>query len=141
MHRALYFIHVDKFMNEQYDEAFQYDWLSKRYKRILDDPEIQYAEHFFPLEIIGRGGWDLSNWVQGYVKFWEHKAAEAGEKGDQTEQQTAQQHATNAISFGEHIKGISDEYQIAYIELDKDLAVDKVCDIFTQINSRGIRLD
>ncbi|MCG2691183.1 DUF262 domain-containing protein, partial [Candidatus Parcubacteria bacterium] len=30
---------------------------------------------------------------------------------------------------------------IVYIELDKDLAVDKVCDIFTQINSRGIRLD
>ena len=25
--------------------------------------------------------------------------------------------------------------------MDKDLEVDKVCDIFTQINSRGIRLD
>ena len=28
--RAIYFIHVDKFMNEHYDEAFQYDWLSKK---------------------------------------------------------------------------------------------------------------
>ena len=25
--------------------------------------------------------------------------------------------------------------------LDRDLEIDKVCDIFTQINSRGIRLD
>ena len=34
-----------------------------------------------------------------------------------------------------------EQYQIAYIELDRDLELDKVCDIFTQINSRGIRLD
>ena len=43
--------------------------------------------------------------------------------------------------FGEHLKGITQQYQIAYIELDQDLELDKVCDIFTQINSRGIRLD
>lgn len=47
----------------------------------------------------------------------------------------------NAEEFGKHLRGITEEYQIAYIELDKDLAVDKVCDIFTQINSRGVRLD
>jgi len=39
------------------------------------------------------------------------------------------------------LKGISEQYQITYIELDQDLEVDKVCDIFTQINSRGVRLD
>ena len=38
-------------------------------------------------------------------------------------------------------KGNTEQYQISYIELDRDIAVDKVCDIFTQINSRGIRLD
>jgi hypothetical protein len=43
--------------------------------------------------------------------------------------------------FGAHLKGITEQYQISYIELDRDLEVDKVCDIFTQINSRGIRLD
>jgi len=50
-------------------------------------------------------------------------------------------HTANAREFGEHLKGITEQYQISYIELDKDLAVDKVCDIFTQINSRGVRLD
>lgn len=54
---------------------------------------------------------------------------------------SVQQHGVNAKAFGEHLKGISEQYQISYIELDKDIAVDKVCDIFTQINSRGIRLD
>jgi hypothetical protein len=46
-----------------------------------------------------------------------------------------------ARAFGQHLKGIMEQYQIAYIELDRDLAIDKVCDIFTQINSKGIRLD
>lgn len=39
------------------------------------------------------------------------------------------------------LQGITGQYQVSYIELDKDLEIDKVCDIFTQINSRGIRLD
>lgn len=43
--------------------------------------------------------------------------------------------------LGEHIKAITEQYQVSYIELDRDLEIDKVCDIFTQIDSRGIRLD
>ena len=43
--------------------------------------------------------------------------------------------------FDEHLEGITEQYQISYIELDRELELDKVCDIFTQINSRGIRLD
>ena len=139
--RAIYFIHVDKFMNEQYDEAFQYDWLSKRFKKILDNPNIQYKEHCFPLSVAGGSGWDLGNWAQGYEEYWEKAAAEAEQSGDTEGVKIAYQHALNAKAFGKHLKGITEEYQIAYIELDKDLAVDKVCDIFTQINSRGIRLD
>jgi hypothetical protein len=53
----------------------------------------------------------------------------------------ADAHAKNARAFGEHLKGITEQYQIAYIELDRDLELDRVCDIFTQINSRGIGLD
>lgn len=139
--RAIYFIHVDKFMNEQYDEAFQYDWLSRRFKKILNNPDIQYKEHCFPLSIVGSGGWNLGNWVQDYEKYWEKAVIEAEKSGDTEGAKIARQHALNAKAFGRHLKGITEEYQIAYIELDKDLAVDKVCDIFTQINSRGIRLD
>ena len=38
-------------------------------------------------------------------------------------------------------KASPQQFQISYIELDQELELDKVCDIFTQINSRGIRLD
>lgn len=139
--RAIFFVHVDKFMNEEYDDAFQYDWLTKRFESKLGDIEIQYAEHFFPLSIIGKGSWDLPNWLQGYEKYWENQAKIANESGDTQEEELAKQHAINAKAFGEHVKGITEEYQIAFIELDEELPIDKVCDIFTQINSRGIRLD
>lgn len=138
--RAFYFIRVDKFMAEEYDDAFHYDWLTKRWSKVLGNQSSQYAEHLFPLSVVGAGGWDLPNWVQGYEKFWGEKAKAASDSGDAAADQFAR-HAENARAFGEHLKGITEQYQISYIELDQDLGVDKVCDIFTQINSRGIRLD
>ena len=133
--RFFYFMRVDRFMAEEYDEAFHYDWLTRRWGKVLGKREAQYADHIFPLSIIGAGGWELPNWVQGYEQFWLNKASDGSDPA------LAEAHAENARAFGEHLKGITDQYQISYIELDQDLAVDKVCDIFTQINSRGVRLD
>jgi hypothetical protein len=76
-----------------------------------------------------------------YEAYWRAEATKADAKDDVAAAQAAHTHADNAKAFGEHLQGITGQYQISYIELDKDLAVDKVCDIFTQINSRGIRLD
>ena len=135
--RAVYFVHVDKFMDEQYDEAFEYEWLSRRFSKVLESTEVQYAEHIFPLSVVGAGGWELYSWVQGYENYWKAVTAEAQTNGDMARMETAARYAANAKTFGEHLKGITEQYQIAYIELDRDLAVDKVCDIFTQINSRG----
>lgn len=139
--RAGYFVRVDKFMDEHYDEAFEYDWFSQRFSKVIEDRETQYATHIFPLSVIGAGGWELANWVQGYEAFWKTSTQNENSRGDRPAEESATRNATNARAFGEHLKGITEEYQVSYIELDKDLGVDKVCDIFTQINSKGIRLD
>lgn len=132
---AVYSIKVDKFMAEEYDLAFNYDWVSKRTEQLMLDREKQFQEHFFPLSIISSDGWELANWVQDYEKYWRDNSNENGEE------KIACQHADNARAFGEHLRDITGQYQISYIELGRDLAIDKVCDIFTQINSKGIRLD
>ncbi len=139
--RAFYFIKVDQFMREEYDKAFSYDWHTRQWTAILKNREAQFAQHLFPLSVIGAGGWDLPNWVQGYEQYWTAKAAEAEASGDQETIKVMATHAANAKAFGDHLKEITEQYQISYIELDRDLPVDKVCDIFTQINSRGVRLD
>ena len=138
--RFLYFIRVDKFMEEAYDEAFEYDW-TRRGENLLEDRPAQFASHMFPLVVVGQGGWELPNWVQDYERYWRSREGGAKESGDEVELRMGGQYAENARAFGEHLRGITQQYQIAYIELDRDLEIDKICDIFTQINSRGIRLD
>ena len=138
--RFLYFIRVDRFIEDADDEAFEYFWTNQGVK-LLADPESQYQSHMFPLAILGKGGWDFAYWIQDYKKFWFDKAAAAEADQDPQAAREATRHVNNAHAFGERLKGVVDQYQISYIELDRDLAIEKVCDIFTQINSRGIRLD
>lgn len=138
--RFLFFIRVDLFMEEAYDEAFQYDW-NRRGVNLLADRTAQFENHMFPLSVVGQGGWALPNWVQDYEKYWQTIANEAAQTGADGQARLAERNAENAKAFGELIRSITEQYQIAYIELDRDLELDKVCDIFTQINSRGIRLD
>ncbi len=134
--RYLYFIKVDHFMYEAYDNAFEYIW-TRRGPNLLNNRERQFQEHMFPLAVVGKGGWELANWVQEYEQYWKKTA----ESLDEPEAQTARLHASNAKLFGDHLREITGQYQISYIELDKDLELDKVCEIFTRINSRGVRLD
>ena len=139
--RFLYFLRIDSFMMGDYDEAFDYDWRKKSEALLTSDTKGQYAEHVFPLHVVGQSGWALANWVQGYEKYWSEEADKAHEAGLRDKSEQARLWADYATTFGEHLRGITQDYQIAYIELDSDLELDKVCDIFTQINSRGIRLD
>lgn len=139
--RALYFIKVDRFMREEYDDAFGYEWFTKKWGKILENPSAQYESHLFPLAVLGKRSVEWAFWVQGYENHWQTKAVNAQSAGNMEEHASAEQHVANARDFKDLLDGITGQYQISYIELDKELAVDKVCDIFTQINSRGIRLD
>ena len=134
--RFLYFIRVERFMEEAFDDAFEYDW-TRRGLNLLEDRLQQFENHMFPLSVMGMEGWDLPNWVQDYEVYW--RAAAENKNG--AEAHIARRHAENAKQFGNHLKSITTEYQISFIEMNQDLEIDKVCDIFTQINSRGIRLD
>lgn len=135
--RYLYFIRVDRFMEEATDEAFVYDW-TRRAVRVWESKAKQFEQHMFPLRTIGESGWALADWVREYEAYWREKAASADDSDDAD---LAAKNAEQARLFGQYLKDITEQYQVAYIELDRDLALDKVCDIFTQINSKGIRLD
>lgn len=138
--RYLFFIQVERFTEQAYDEAFKYEW-SKRGLALAEDEQAQWEQHMFPLAVIGKGGWALGNWVQGYIAYWKERSETATDSSDPAAATIAGQHVEGAIAFGETLKGITEQYQVSYIELDRDLAIDKVCDIFTQVNSKGIRLD
>ena len=117
--RFLYFIRVDQFMEEAYDQAFDYDW-TRRGENLLADKSAQFDAHMFPLAVVGQSGWALPNWVQDYEKHWRSKETEAMESGDEIACQLARRNAENASAFGEHLKGITEQYQIVFIELDQE---------------------
>ena len=138
--RYLYFIRLDRFMDSSDEDAFEYNWTKFGPKLILD-PEAQYKRHMFPLAVIGQGGWELLKWFQGYESYWTKQIDAASVTTDKVFLETAKQHVDNARAFGVHIKEITEQYQVSYIELDRELEVEKICDIFTKINSTGTPLD
>lgn len=139
--QAVYYVQIDEFMAERYDQAFNYDWVSRKFAKILAEPNLQYQNHIFPIRVFGEDGWALPNWVQGYVAYWEGEAEDAAQQGDAISEERALLSAKHAKQFGELLRGLTAEYQLSYIELNEDIGLDKVCDIFTQINSRGVQLD
>ncbi|WP_298575460.1 DUF262 domain-containing protein [uncultured Luteimonas sp.] len=138
--RYLYFIRVDRFMEAGDEDAFVYDW-TKYGPKLLANPQAQYEQHMFPLAIVGKGGWALPDWFREYEAYWLARRDAAKADGDDEAADKASRHVEDAKGFGAQVKDVTEQYQIAYIELDRDLEVEKVCDIFTQINSRGVKLD
>ena len=138
--RFLFFIDVEKFMQESYEDAFVNEWT--RYGEVLLQSETeQYRRHRFPLAVIGKGGFEIFKWSDGYKDYWNQQAVIEQEAGDPSRAKAAGDFAAGAEEFREMINDIYSKYQVAYIELDREIELEKVCDIFTQINSRGIRLD
>ena len=140
VNRFLYFIRVDRFMEERYDEAFEYDW-RRQAEKLVEDDIAQYEKHLFPLAVVGRGDRTIVKWSLGYENYWKAQEDQAREAGDESAAELARRNKDNAKAFDKHLEGITQQFQISFIELDRELELDKICDIFTQINSRGIRLD
>lgn len=138
---AIFIIHVDNFMADRPDIAFDYLWRSNKTQEMLDDRERQFAAHWFPCHLLGSTGWELPNWLQDYERFWQRHAAELEGRGDKEAAHQAHTHFVNAHEFGVRVQELIQQYQISYIELDTDLPIDVVCDVFTKLNSKGVRLD
>ncbi len=139
--RYLYFIRIDKWVDDEPDEAFVYDW-TRRGTNLLADREAQFAQHMFPLATVGDSGpFAIPEWFQGYEQFWTTRRADAISTDNDGELVKAERSIEQGREFYAHLQEMLSDYQIAYIELDQYLEIDKICDTFTRINSRGIRLD
>ncbi len=139
---VVYFLNIQAYLEENYEKAFWYDALTRRNVDLLADKHWQFAEHIFPLGVM-KDSWGTIEWINNYREFWLKKVE--NEPADDEEsikrKRAYQQFADDANSFKEVIKELFDQYYISYIELDRDIDVAKVCDIFTQINSKGVSLD
>ena len=114
-YRSFHFIHIDRLMDGDYEGAFKHQ--SQRIP--YETPQDQYKNHCFPLSILGQGHKVTDDWLNGYQE----------------------QHRDYGKKFRSTILDVIDNYKISYINLGGDIGIAKVCDIFTKINSTGIKLD
>lgn len=126
--RCLFFINLENLLNDDYENAINYDWLYRRVEIVLESREIQYKEKIFPLNILGQKPKELYKWLEGYEDYW---SGIVGNKKSSEERQKIEKTLDELL----------DNYDISYIELDRNIEVSKVCDIFTKINSTGEKLD
>lgn len=132
-----FFVRIDSLLEGDYENAFFYNSITKHYQEILKDKEKQFSQHLFPLGEMKEGSWGTGDWIKGYRDYWQAKAdVETSDK-----KAAFETFAAGAREFRDLIEELFNQYYISYIELDKDIDVSKVCEIFTQINSKGVRLD
>ncbi len=138
-----YFLNIQALLEEDFENAFWYDSLHRKTTELIANIELQYERHIFPLGVMKAGTWGTSDWIKGYRDYWLEKAEGCDNQNEtdigQKEKWT--RFAEAAKDFKEVIEELFNQYYISYIELDRDIDIAKVCDIFTQINSKGVRLD
>lgn len=139
----VYFLNIQDLLDEDFEKAFYYKSLTRKYKDILNNVNLQYEQHIFPLGVMKEGTWGTSDWIKGYRDYWEARLEALDTEQEKYEEleREYQQYANSARDFKELIEELFNQYYISYIELDRDIDIAKVCDIFTQINSKGVRLD
>lgn len=138
-----YFLNIQAFIEEDYDKAIWYDFLTRKNKELVARKERQFEQHIFPLGTMKEGTWGTADWIKSYRDYWLNKAeSETGDnEASQDRKNTYQHFAGYAKTFKDFIEELFNQYYISYIELDRDIDIAKVCEIFTQINSKGVKLD
>jgi hypothetical protein len=150
--RCFFFMDIAALVDENFEDAFYYQWETKYYKEFLLSPQIQFEENTFPLEIIGRGIWKITDWLKDYRAYW------VVQQNIQSEVDTSEFDEKLLKSFNDRnskieksmelapqletiLRELLSDYNLSYIELDREISVAKVCDIFTNINSKGVPLN
>lgn len=122
-----YYFKIDQLMLENYDEAFFYEISSKKSDELFNNKEKQYELKLFPLVLFSSGTFEIPKWIEGYKDYWEIRG---------NNEVKIQKDKLLTI-----IGGLLNDYEISYIELDKQIPLEKVCDIFQKINSTGLDLN
>ncbi len=124
--RCFFFIDLEKLLDKNIEEAIYYDWGTKKTMNIVNNKEVQFAKKIFPLKVLSEKKDDFHEWLEGYKVYWLRN----GNKEIESERQ----------ELKKEFNDILHEYEISYIELDRNIEIAKVCDIFTKINSTGVPL-
>jgi hypothetical protein len=137
--KYFFFVNIHHLIKENYDDAFTYQMENKPTKQLLRDVNLQYQKHIFPMNLMENGAWKILSWINGYKEFW--KNIYSSVELEDSEKEKISNYILQGDLFSNIIEELFNQYFISFIELDREISVAKVCDIFTNINSKGIPLN
>jgi uncharacterized protein with ParB-like and HNH nuclease domain len=163
---VLYYLKIDQYIKGNTDDSVDYQFLTKKWRKLINSEAELFSRHLFPLSLLGQGTRAVIKWLDSYAEYWEHLSTLSDDDAefkntllkyvgqgddklkslDVSEQVKAfRTHCNEGVNFKNQFDAelaeLETDYHISYIELDKDIPIEKVCDIFTQINSKGVKLD
>lgn len=124
-----FFLRVDKLIEEDYDNAFFYEWKTRKISKLLAEPELQFKQKIMPLSIVGRDHYGFIDWTRAYEEYWITCGLDKSKVRKEAQR------------LQDTLRELINDYYLSYIELDRDISISKVCDIFTKLNSRGVLLN
>lgn len=150
--RCCFFMDIEALVEDNFEEAFYYAWDTKWYRKFLETPIQQFERNTFPLQLIGTGIWNITDWLKDYRNYWVeqeelHHAVNTQEfeEDDFEKHEQRRKLIKKSLSFAPQLektlRELLSDYNLSYIELDREISVAKVCDIFTHINSKGVPLN
>ena len=146
-----FYLRIDKFTTSEGsvledEEAFEVG---------IAVPESEEVDgHLFPLRLLSEDPAERSDWFLRHRERWQaswdrykgEADRNAADDDDEAYYRTealaseAERHVKQSRAFQNHLDSVLD-YRVRYVELEHDLDVDRVRDIFTQVNKRGEQLD
>jgi hypothetical protein len=136
--RFYFFINIHEFLSGNFDDAFYYQNDNRPTRQLLKDQNLQYERHIFPLNLMEKGAWGITGWIKGYKEYWEKNFSNHSDKINST---SGNKYDIYGDEFYSLLNELFEQYFISFIELDREISIAKVCDIFTNINSKGVPLN
>lgn len=122
-----FFININNLLESDFDGAFYYEWESKSIRNLLSDPVLQYHNNILPISVLTET-FEFFTWLNGYKEYLIKEGLDIDTVNEKYE------------ALKQIVEVTLSEYSISYIELDRNMPIEKVCDIFTKINSKGVPL-
>jgi len=136
--KVYFFIDLKKLAREDEDAIF-YHSATKYYENLVQSKEKQYDELILPTFILGEGSYATQKWFDECMRRCEEKLNQPGLSDEERNELTL--YLETARRLREDLDELMDNYQISFVTLSRRIEIGKVCEIFTNINQRGVRLD
>jgi len=146
--KMYFYIDIEELAFGNEDEAFAYHTSTKKFDSIFQKTEEQYNHCLFPLFVMGEGLYEIEKWFKNFETYWKNEILKTSKEDWENEEETKENYlkrinqyikASNTLKV--QIEDLLDSYEVSYISLSKNIEIGKVCEIFTHINQKGVKLD